>query len=140
MLPQYCKGRTKNSQRLHLCYEFYQKRLINQWMAFFLLTYSKTPIIRSGHWAVLLVHSMYCRTGIRTGTYNRNFRVLMEKKNLRRTFTSKHCHFTNVYIFFFKALKSATVCQERHHWISYPDPWGSTNGSPFMARIGYEFA
>ena len=28
------------------------------------------------HWAVLAVHSMYCRTGISTGTYNRNFRVI----------------------------------------------------------------
>ena len=37
--------------------------------------YSKTPIIRTEHWAVLAVHSMYCRTGISTGTYNRNFRV-----------------------------------------------------------------
>ena len=39
-------------------------------------TYSKAPIIRTEHWAVLAVHSMYCRTGISTGTYNRNFRVL----------------------------------------------------------------
>ena len=38
-------------------------------------TYSKAPIIRTEHWAVLAVHSMYCRTGISTGTYNRNFRV-----------------------------------------------------------------
>ena len=37
--------------------------------------YSKAPIIRTEHWAVLAVHSMYCRTGISTGTYNRNFRV-----------------------------------------------------------------
>ena len=33
--------------------------------------YSKALIIRTGHWAVLAVHSMYCRTGIRTGTYVR---------------------------------------------------------------------
>ena len=38
--------------------------------------YSKAPIIRTKHWAVLAVHSVYCRTGISTGTYNRNFRVL----------------------------------------------------------------
>ena len=31
--------------------------------------YSKAPIIRTEHWAVLAVHSMYCWTGIRTGTY-----------------------------------------------------------------------
>ena len=37
--------------------------------------YSKAPIKRTGHWAVLAVHTMYCHTGIRTGTYNRNFRV-----------------------------------------------------------------
>ena len=37
--------------------------------------YSKAPIIRTRHLAVLAVHSVYCRTGIRTGTYNRNFRV-----------------------------------------------------------------
>ena len=37
--------------------------------------YSKAPIIRTEHWAVLAVHSMYCWTGISTGTYNRNFRV-----------------------------------------------------------------
>ena len=36
--------------------------------------YSKVPIIRTGHLAVLAVHS-YCRTGIRTGKNNRNFRV-----------------------------------------------------------------
>ena len=39
--------------------------------------YSKAPIIRTEHWAVLAVHSMYCRTGISTDTYNRNFRVLL---------------------------------------------------------------
>ena len=38
--------------------------------------YSKAPIIRTEHWAVWAVHSMYCRTGISTGTYNRNFRVI----------------------------------------------------------------
>ena len=40
-------------------------------------TYSKAPIIRTKHWAVLAVHSMYCQTGISTGTYNRNFRVFV---------------------------------------------------------------
>ena len=44
--------------------------------------YSKAPIIRIGHWAVLAVHSMYCRTGIRTSTYNRNFRVGMHELQL----------------------------------------------------------
>ena len=41
-------------------------------------TYSKAPIIRTEHWAVLAAHSMYCRNGISTGTtgtYNRNFRL-----------------------------------------------------------------
>ena len=42
-------------------------------------TYSKAPIIRTEHWAVLAVHSMYCRTGISTGTYNRNFGVNWSK-------------------------------------------------------------
>ena len=40
-----------------------------------IFSYSKAPIIRTEHWAVLAVHSVYCRTGISTGTYNRNFRV-----------------------------------------------------------------
>ena len=43
------------------------------------LGYSKAPIIRTEHWAVLAVHSINCRTGISTGTYNRNFRVCMSK-------------------------------------------------------------
>ena len=43
--------------------------------------YFKAPIIRTGHWAVLAVHIMYCRTGIGTGTYNRNFRVFTCKFN-----------------------------------------------------------
>ena len=42
--------------------------------------YSKAPNIRTGHWAVLAVHSMYCRTGIHTDTYNRNFRVVSFKR------------------------------------------------------------
>ena len=33
-------------------------------------TYSKAPIIRTEHWAVLAVHSMYCRTGICNGMYS----------------------------------------------------------------------
>ena len=39
------------------------------------MSYSKAPIMRTEHLAVLTVHSIYCRTGIRTSTYDKNFRV-----------------------------------------------------------------
>ena len=47
-----------------------------------LIKYSKAAIIRTDHWAVYTVHSMYCRTGISTGTYDRNFRVGVFNQNV----------------------------------------------------------
>ena len=52
--------------------------------------YSKAPIIRTEHWVVWAVHSMYCRTGISTSTYNRNFRVHCTWRTINVVTVHKH--------------------------------------------------